>query len=483
MGVWAARSRERRTTDSLLVAGRNMPLLLGVFTMTATWVGGGYINGTAEAVYTSGLLWAQAPWGYALSLLLGGLIFAVPMRRRGFTTLLDPFHHRYGRTVASLLFLPALLGEICWSSAILVALGTTFGVILEVDIPTAIVVSSAVAAGYTVIGGMWSIAYTDVLQLLLLLVGLLVAVPLAWHYVGDAPWQTYIQEFGAAARLFPSGDTFTRTGEYVGWSWLDMGLLLMLGGIPWQVYFQRVLSCRDAKTAVWMSAGAAVGCMFLAIPAGMMGLIGAVVDWSALGLTAPEGPMVVPVILRDLTPPLVALIGLGAIAAAVMASVDSSFLSASSMFTWNVYRPLIRPAASEPEIRWVVRCGVLGVATLSTCLAVQVQSIYVLWYLCSDLVYVILFPQLIVVLFVKRATVEGAMAGALVGLVLRVASGEPLLGIPALIPYPMIGPDGISQFPFRTTAMLTSLATIIIVSLWTSRKGDDTRLPIPAEHA
>ena len=42
-----------------------------MFSFTATWVGGGYINGTAESVYTSGLVWAQAPWGYALSLVIG----------------------------------------------------------------------------------------------------------------------------------------------------------------------------------------------------------------------------------------------------------------------------------------------------------------------------------------------------------------------------------------------------------------------------
>lgn len=48
-------------------------LFVGIFTMTATWVGGGYINGTAESVYNYGILWTQAPLGYALSLVLGKL--------------------------------------------------------------------------------------------------------------------------------------------------------------------------------------------------------------------------------------------------------------------------------------------------------------------------------------------------------------------------------------------------------------------------
>ena len=59
-----------------MLAGRNIGMFVGIFTMTATWVGGGYINGTAEIVYRDGLVWCQAPLGYALSLMLGGIFFA-----------------------------------------------------------------------------------------------------------------------------------------------------------------------------------------------------------------------------------------------------------------------------------------------------------------------------------------------------------------------------------------------------------------------
>ena len=55
----------------VMLAGRNIGMFVGIFTMTATWVGGGYINGTAEVVYTMGLIHCQAPVGYALSLVLG----------------------------------------------------------------------------------------------------------------------------------------------------------------------------------------------------------------------------------------------------------------------------------------------------------------------------------------------------------------------------------------------------------------------------
>jgi high affinity choline transporter 7 len=240
-----------------------------------------------------------------------------------------------------------------------------------------------------------------------------------------------------------------------------MALLLVLGGIPWQVYFQRVLSSRDEKTAVLLSMAAGVGCLLMAVPAVIIGTIGAVTDW-------PHGPpdqaaLVLPWVLQQLTPPAVAAIGLGAVAAAVMSSVDSSILSGSSMFVWNVYRPLVRPSASDREMRYVLRGAVVVIGALATCLALSIQSVYALWYLCADLVYVILFPQLAMVLFYPRANRTGAIAGAVVGLVLRLGGGEPMFNLPAFIPYGLQTASG-SDFPFRTSAMLANLLTIWFVS-------------------
>ena len=73
VGIWAARKKEagNDSEEEVMLAGRSIGLFVGIFTMTATWVGGGYINGTAEAIYTRGLIWCQAPFGYSLSLVFG----------------------------------------------------------------------------------------------------------------------------------------------------------------------------------------------------------------------------------------------------------------------------------------------------------------------------------------------------------------------------------------------------------------------------
>ena len=461
-GTYAATLRENTTTEGVLLAGRNVPLGVAIFTMSATWIGGGFINGTAEATAASGLIWVQAPWGYALSLVVGGLFFARTMRRREYKTMLDPLSDRFGKRMAALLFLPALSGEIFWTAAILTALGTTFGTVLGLATGPAIVLSAVIAVAYTAIGGLWAVAVTDVLQLILLFLGLLLVVPFALQTVGglDSVLADYEAKHGAAATFLPSRAAL---GSYY-WNWWDYALLLVFGGIPWQVYFQRVLSAKDEDTAVRLSITAGVVCLLAAIPAVLIGMVGGVADWSALGVPAPpDAASVLPYVVRHLTNPWVAVIGLGAIAAAVMSSVDSSILSASSMAGWNVVRPLFRPRIGSEQLSRVIKKCIWIIGIAATLLALNIQSVYELWFLCSDFVYCLLFPQLVCALFDRRANAYGSLAGFVTAAFLRFGGGDATLGIPIFLPYPMIE-DGVVLFPFRTFAMICGLVSILVVS-------------------
>ena len=473
-GSYVAAKRKESTDGEMMLAGRSIPLFIGVFTMSATWVGGGYINGTAEYTATSGLVWVQAPWGYAMSLIIGGLFFARKMRRHRFRTMLDPLAQRFGKRMAAVLFLPALSGEIFWTAAILTALGTTFGTVLGLETQPAIILSAIIAIAYTAIGGLWAVALTDVVQMILLFVGLLLVIPFAIDTVGgwENIWTVYQKKHGATASLIPTKEAL---GSYY-WNWWDYALLLMFGGIPWQVYFQRVLSSKDENTAVRLSIFAGVICILAAIPAVMIGMIGSIADWQGMGLPVPpDAASTLPYVVRYLTNPWVATIGLGAIAAAVMSSVDSSILSAASMASWNVFRPLVRPnISSEGLAKIIKRCiWIIGIA--ATLLALQIESVYELWFLCSDFVYCLLFPSLVCALFDKKANSIGAAAGFLVSFILRFGGGDTTLGIPILIDYPMIE-NGVVLFPFRTLAMVSGLLTIIIVSRLT--QGREVARPL-----
>ncbi|MCK0191208.1 sodium:solute symporter family protein [Arenibacter sp. F20364] len=478
MGTYAATQRHSGGADDILLAGRKIPLWIGVFTMSATWVGGGYINGAAEYTYDSnfGLMWVQAPWGYGLSLIIGGLFFARKMRRFRFKTILDPLSQRYGKKMTVLLFFPALLGEIFWTAAILTALGATFATILGLDIRTAIVISSLIAIAYTAIGGMWAVALTDVVQLGLLIIGLIMVIPFALDQVGgwDMVWGKYQINMGDMAHFLPTKEAL---GDYY-YNWWDFALLLIFGGIPWQVYFQRVLSSKNEKTAVQLSIIAGFVCILAAIPPVMIGVIGqSVQSWEAFGALGPpeNSALILPYVVRYLTPGVVATIGLGAIAAAVMSSVDSSILSASSMTSWNVYRPIFRPKVSHQVLAKVIKRCIWIIGIAATILALNITSVYALWFLCSDFVYVLLFPQLVTALFFKKANFAGSLAGFIVAFVLRVGGGDATLGIPVLLDYPMTH-GGDVLFPFRTLAMVSGLITIIVVSLVTQKWYPSTPL-------
>ncbi|MEZ5397978.1 MAG: sodium:solute symporter family protein [Bryobacterales bacterium] len=447
VGIAAGRAAPRDAegeaqVEDMMLAGRALPLWVGILTTTATWVGGGYINGTAEASFSRGVLWGvQAGVGYALSLVVGGLFFARVMRGNGYWTLVDPLEQRYGRAMAAVLLVPAVAAEVVWSAAILLALGSTFGTVAGItDLRVAVIGSAAVAVLYTAFGGLRAVAWTDVLQLGLLLVGLGIVVPFALADNGVGPLLT-----AAGGHGFGS--------VHEGISWLDYTVLLIFGGIPWNCYFQRVLSAPSADSAVRMSLWAGAMCLVAVIPPLVIGLAAATHPWTeAQAAQIASAPaLVLPYYLRFATPTWIAVFGLGAVTAAVMSSVDSSILSASSLLSWNLYRRLIRPAAGPKELEWLVRGLVLSLGTVATVLALTVGSVASLWYLCGDIVYVALFPQLTLAMFDPKANRAGAIAGLLVGGFLRLGGGEPAIGLARLLLIPrLLGQAG----SFRTLAML-----------------------------
>lgn len=476
IGAYAATIKKTDAPSDVLLAGRQIPLFIAIFTMSATWVGGGYINGTAEYTASSGLVWVQAPWGYAMSLIIGGLFFARKMRHFRFRTMLDPLEQRFGKRMTAILFLPALSGEIFWTAAILTALGTTFGTVIGLDTQSSIILSALIAIAYTALGGLWAVALTDLLQMILLIIGLCLVVPFALQSVGgwETTWLNYVGKNGAAASFLPSK---TALGNYY-WNWWDYALLLIFGGIPWQVYFQRVLSSKDENTAVRLSIIAGFVCILAAIPAVIIGIIGGTADWQSLQLSAPpDAASTLPWVVRYLTNPWVSTIGLGAIAAAVMSSIDSSILSASSMASWNVYRPLVKPNITSQNLQKIIKRSIWIIGIAATLLALNISSVYELWFLCSDFVYCLLFPPLFCALFDQKANVYGAIAGFVVSFVLRFGGGDATLGLPILIDYPMIE-DGVVLFPFRTLAMVSGLCSIFIISRLTQHLAPAKKLII-----
>ncbi|MSO51604.1 MAG: sodium:solute symporter [Acidobacterium sp.] len=479
IGWLATRRHGDRSAADFIVAGRALPLWLATLTMTATWVDGGYLLGTAEGAYQSSIATGlQGGVFFGVSLILGGLFFARVMRRHAFTTLIDPFEARYGPRWAVVLSVPAMLAEMFWSAELLVALGSTFGVVLEIDLTTAILVSAVVVTLYTMAGGMWAVAYTDAFQLMLVAIGLAAALPVALGAVGGltAAWHTYQAARPDAAVLLPplaaSGTLWTRQAIV---SWWDVSIMLMLGGIPWNCYFQRVLSCRTPADAVRHSLLAGLLTIGLTIPPLLFGLVAFAYPWSPelAARLAAQPADALPLIFKHVVPPVIGLFGLAAIVGAVTSSFSASILSAGAMFSWNTCMRLLSPTMTFGRMKVVMRVTIAALGAGAVWMALEVQSVRALWFFTSDLVFVLLFPQLACALFDPRANLAGSMAAFAVSLALRVGGGEPLFGLPALVAYP-------EWLPFKTVAAGAGLVLLPVVSRLTWRWSAPRPLPDPA---
>jgi len=259
--------------------------------------------------------------------------------------------------------------------------------------------------------------------------------------------------------------------------YIDFYLLLIFGGIPWQCYWQRALSAKSVFVAQVLSYVAAVGCLAMAVPAVLLGAVAKMTDWSQTDygqyfILYEERSMTLPLVLKHLTPTAVRIIGLGAVSAAVMSSTDSAMLSSSSMFAKNVfnviYARIHKTQPSETVQVWVMRIAQVAIAVSAAVMAIEIGSIYELFLLCADFVYVIMYPQFVCIMFLKGTNAYGSLVAFIVGLFFRMTGGDNTLHIPALIKYPWYQDFDDSQlFPFRTMSMLISFFTLIFVSYLT----------------
>ncbi|KAM3585307.1 uncharacterized protein V6R79_013768 [Siganus canaliculatus] len=420
IGIWASVKSKKKEgnvgssrIETSFLANRRVGLTLGVFTMTATWVGGAFIIGVAESVYdpTKGLVWALVPLQVSISFILGA----------------------------------------------------TMKVILDLPFSACVWISAAVAIIYTVLGGLYSVAYTDVIQLSLALLSLWLCVPFvfaadahaditetALNHTYQAPWLGRLES------------------DDVG-IWIDNFLLMTLGNLAVQDFNQRILSSSSAATARIICFAAAGGILIAGLPSVLIAAVAASTDWNSTSYGSPspfergETAMVLPIMLQHFTPNYISALGMGAVAAAVMSSADSFLLSATTIFTTNIYQT-IRSQASDRELQWVIRLFTVAAGLVGTSLTYLDAGILVFWILGSDLTYTIVLPQLICVLFTSVSNGYGAIAGFFVAVVMRVLCGEPLFGLPAVLKFPGGTVEGgvyIQRFPVKTVCTLAALVSIL----------------------
>ena len=108
--------------------------------------------------------------------------------------MIDPFQEKFGPVVGGLMVIPAVLGEFFWSSAVLSALGATVSVVVGLGRQLSVIVSSCIVVSYTLIGGLYSVAYTDILQLLAMFIGLVSLFRIVTQCRGERSSKQYLPE-------------------------------------------------------------------------------------------------------------------------------------------------------------------------------------------------------------------------------------------------------------------------------------------------
>ncbi|HSM98297.1 MAG TPA: sodium:solute symporter family protein, partial [Gallionella sp.] len=245
IGVYA--SSKVHSAKDFAVAGRHLPLHIVTATVFATWFGAETVLGISASFVKDGLHGVVAdPFGASLCLILAGLFFANRLYRMNLLTIGDYYRVRYSRTVELVITLCIVLSYLGWVAAQVKALGLVFNVVSGDGMTRemGMIIGAAIVLTYTMIGGMWSVALLDFVQMTVIMCGMLF---IAW-LIGDKSGGvvTVVQHASDAGKLdfFPKGN-YTEWIPFIG-AWLTM----MLGSIPQQDVFQRITSAKTEKIAV-----------------------------------------------------------------------------------------------------------------------------------------------------------------------------------------------------------------------------------------
>src|SRR6476659_6925385 len=262
IGLWAAQ-RVHNSRD-YVVAGRSLPLYMNTATVFATWFGAESVLSVSVEFSKSGLGGIIAdPFGSSMCLVIVAVFFARAFYRMDLLTIGDFYRKRYGRTMEFGTSVVIAISYLGWTAAQLTALGLVFSTLTDgaISLSTGIILSGIVVLGYTIWGGMWSVAMTDLFQSVMIIVGL-----------GLVAWVVGDMAGGPAKVLAAAGEAgkfeFWPKGGTKEWlAFVTAFLTLAIGSIPQQDIFQRVTSAKDERTAIMGSLlGGAVYFCFVFVP-------------------------------------------------------------------------------------------------------------------------------------------------------------------------------------------------------------------------
>ncbi len=413
IGVYAG-TRVKNTRD-FAIAGRSLPLIMVVTTTFATWFGAETVMGIPAKFIQGGLnSIVEDPFGAGFCLILVGMFFAARLYKLNLMTIGDYYRQRYGKGIEIFCSSAIILSYLGWVAAQVTALGLVFTVLTDGAMSPAqgMIVGTLAVLIYVVVGGFLAIAITDFIQVIVLVVGLSI---IAWFSADLA---------GGA------GNVFAMAQQKDLWQFLPpprmheilffvaAAVTMMLGSIPQQDIFQRVMSAKDAPTA---RAGAIIGgasyILFAFVPMFIVGCAVLVLGDSGMELAKNDYQRLLPTFVMTKMPLIMQILFFGALLSAIKSTSSATLLAPSTSFVENILKN-IRPGMNDRQQLFAVRCSIVGFAAivLAYAIAMEGTSIYDLVSSAYQVPLVGAFVPLVMGMYWKRATTQGAILSIFLGL-------------------------------------------------------------------
>ncbi len=454
LGIYAG--TRVKTSKDYALAGRSLPLVMIVTTTFATWFGSETVLGISSKFVEGGLnSVVEDPFGASMCLVLVGLFFARKLYSGNFLTIGDFYRERYGQGVEMFCSIVIIISYLGWVAAQITAIGLVFNIVTDgaLSVEWGMVIGTASVLVYVVLGGMLAVAWTDFVQMIVLVAGLLF---IAW-IAGDAAGGT-----GAVLTLAREKDwlrfwpepTFTEAVGFFG-----AGITMMLGSIPQQDVFQRVMAARDAGTAV---KGPIIGGLcylaFAFVPMFIVACATIIMpDQVAAFLSSEdERQRILPELVKTHMPFAAQVLFFGALLSAIKSTSSATLLAPSTSFVENIYKRLRTGLTDRQELRaFRVTLVIFTMLVLAYALTMRGKPIYEMVSGAYQVTLVGAFVPLAFGLYWKRATTQGAVASIVLG----------IAGWLALMATPYA-----DAFPPQLLGLLLALAGMIGGSTLGSRK-------------
>ena len=433
IGLWAA-IRVRNTAD-FAAAGHSLPLPIVTATVFATWFGSETVLGIPATFLKEGLGGIVAdPFGSSLCLILVGLFFARHLYNRKMLTIGDFFREKYGRTVEILITLCIVASYLGWVAAQIKALGLVFSVVSEgaLSQSAGMVIGASSVLIYTLFGGMWAVAITDFLQMIIIVVGML-------YIGGEMAGQTggigvVIEHAAAAGKLnfFPDFNLASILG------FVAALVTMMLGSIPQQDVFQRITSSRNANIAVQAAVlGGVLYFIFAFVPLFLAYSATLINPDLVAQYLESDAQMILPRLIMNHAPMFAQIMFFGALLSAIKSCASATLLAPSVTFAENIVRGLFRHLSDRALLK-IMRITVLVFTVIVTFFAMNSQlSIFKMVESAYKVTLVAAFVPLAIGVYWPRANSLGGLLAVLGGLVTWISCE--LLAPNAILPPQLAG--------------------------------------------